>query len=129
MGFLEYDPDGALSGIIGDTYLDTEYFEEETNGYQDSYMDYDLDAEADYELAETYDSAHDLIIPGDITDEEEEENGIESLTQQFSQGRALLLGFTGTGSAKVHSSSFQTVSNTEADVAKRLKEHWLPQRL
>ena len=112
LDFLGYGPDGGISGAASDTHFDLESFEA-TGDYQDSYTDYD--PEADYKLVKAHDAAHD--------------NEIDLLTQRFLQGRALLLGFSETGSAKVHSGSFPTISNAEVDVAKKLKEHWLPQRL
>jgi hypothetical protein len=52
------------------------------------------------------------------------------LTQRFTQGRALLLGISGQNDGDNFASrKFSLVSCAEADVAKSLKAHWLPQRL
>ena len=126
LDFFGYDPDGGILGTAGDTHFGLECFESADN-FQDSYTDYD--PEVDHDFVEAYDAADDQVIPEYITNEEEKNNEIELLTQRFLQGRALLLGFSETGSPKVHSSSFQTISNIEVDVAKKLKEHWLPQKL
>lgn len=52
------------------------------------------------------------------------------LTQRFSQGRAILLGFSEPGNPLENSSEqrVRTVSHAEVAVAKSLREHWLPQK-
>lgn len=51
------------------------------------------------------------------------------LTERFSQGRAMLLGLSNSENHPQESSKpIRRVSHVEADVAKNLTEHWLPQR-
>ncbi|KAF8351529.1 hypothetical protein F5887DRAFT_212977 [Amanita rubescens] len=60
------------------------------------------------------------------TDDDSNEELEELQTDRFSQGRALLFGRSGQGKQRATSSH---LTSAEVDVVKRLRDHWLPQKL
>ncbi|KAF8076308.1 hypothetical protein FPV67DRAFT_1471262 [Lyophyllum atratum] len=78
------------------------------------------------------DVSHSLSTSGDLElGTEEEEGSVDVTAGRFAQGRALLLGYSEQGGRPclVKPSCRPEVSLVEVDVAKGLRNHWLPQRL
>lgn len=79
---------------------------------------------------ETRDESQSLLEGVDYVSDADE---VEALTQPWlSQGRALLLGFSGESggpSTQRPGPKHQSIHFAEEDVARNLKDHWLPQRL